>query len=920
MRKLALALAVLLVLLVVTLVVVPVFFQDRILASALETANEDSDATVSIEGVSLSLLRSFPNPDLALRGVKVVGHEPFEGVELVAVDELRVVVGLGSLLGGEAYEIRKLGLEGARFDLRVDPEGRANWDIAPSDSDDEAATPDEASSFGLDLRDLRIDDLALRYDDSQGYLAVDLDGLDHRGSGSVSGDLLTLDNHTSIASLTVRDGAVTWLKDVRVEADIPVAYNQATGRIDLEQSNLALNELRLGFAGTVEPQGDDLALDLSVQALETAFGAILSLVPGVYTADFADLQTAGALALEGKVKGVLPAEGDDLPSFDIQATVTDASFQMPDLPTAVTDIQLDLALAHPGGDPDGVRLDLNSFRMSVAGSPLAGSLKLRNPVSDPDVDASLQGRLDLAKLGQALPLDGVDYAGVLDLDVVVAGRVSDFESQRVNKVTASGRFQLQDALYRDPELPVPVKLSHMSGSLTPRSAELSVLSMTMGDSDLSGTGSLDNLVPWFFSDQPLEGQISVRSSRFDTNPWLEGEGEPEETEDTDVGSSLLAVPTDLDIGVDVLFDSVLYGDLELTDLEGSLRLSDGAARIQDLDFSMLGGRIGLNGSYVAPTDQRADVALKVDIADVEVGEIAAAFETVRRIAPVVDNAAGRFSTDFELTTTLGPDLTPDLPTLISAGLLRSRSLVMRPRFMEKLGGKLGNSRYTTLDFSKGEVGFRIENGKARIDPVTVSVGGNDATLSGNTGVLDRSLDLVLDLTVPVRAVKAQDLLIQLGAGSGGSLDLQVRVGGSYDQPTVLVGAPGLADAVRDAVSDEVKERVGEVTDALVDEARAAGDKLVAEAEKSAEQLVAAAEAQGEALKEEAKQQGEKLVQRAEGNAIAEAAAKEAAKQLRKQARSAAKKLEEQAEEKGTALVDVAKTQRERLVAEAEAGR
>jgi len=121
--------------------------------------------------------------------------------------------------------------------------------------------------------------------------------------------------------------------------------------------------------------------------------------------------------------------------------------------------------------------------------------------------------------------------------------------------------------------------------------------------------------------------------------------------------------------VDARFDEVLYGDLELTDLVGSLQLRDGAARIEDLDFSMLGGRVSLSGAYEAPTDQRADVALKVDMVEFEVGKVAAAFESLRTIAPVVENASGRFSTDFELSTTLGPDLTPDLATLLSAGLL-----------------------------------------------------------------------------------------------------------------------------------------------------------------------------------------------------------------------------------------------------------
>ncbi len=915
MRKLLVALVVVLVTLVVLLAALPMLLGDRILAQAVEVANEQVEAEVAIESAGLSLLRSFPNPTVSLEGIRVVGRGAFEGEELVSIEELRLTVGLASALGGTP-EIRQLALVEPSFLLTVNPEGQASWDIVPTD--DGPAADSEASSFSLDLRDIRIDGMDLRYDDQKGYLLADIRDLDHRGDGRISGDTYRFSNRTSIGALTVRDGAITWLKDARLEAELPVAYNAATGRVDLDASTLTINELPLGFQGSVEPVGDDLSLDLSFHVLETSFRSILSLVPGVYTDDFDEVETTGELALTGMTKGVLPAEGDDLPSFAIEAKVTDGSFRMPDLPTGVGGIGLDLYLGHPGGDPDLAQVDLRSFAMSVAGSPLTGSLKLRRPISDPDVDARAAGRVDLAKLSQALPLDGVEYSGTLDLDLAVGGRMSQFESGRIGRVKAAGDFSLRDVVYRDDELPVPVSVSAFSGTLAPAAATVRELRMTMGSSNLSGSGRLVNLVPWFFGDADLEGVVKLASSQFDTGPWLEDDDEGSGSPADPDASSLVAVPRDLDLEVQAEFDKVLYEDLELTDMVGSVRLQDGTARIQDLDFTMLGGRVSMTGAYVAPTDREADVELAVDMVDFEVGQVAAAFETVRRIAPFAERATGRFSTDFELETTLGADLSPDLPTLISAGLLSSRSLALQPSFMEQVGSKLGNDRYASIDLDKGEMGFRIQNGRARLQDVPIKVGGSKGTISGSTGVLDGSLDLVMDLKVPTRAIQASDLLGQLGDATGGKVDLQVKVGGTWDQPTIALGAPGLADAVRDVVADEVQERVDQAAGALIDEARVAGDKLVAEAEARKEQLVAAAEASGERLKEEAKAQAKKLVEKAKGKPLAEAAAKEAGKKLKQEAREAAKKLVTEAEEKGDALIDAAEQKRDDLIAAAEA--
>ena len=914
MRKLLIGLAAILVLVIVALLAVPLLFGGRILDVAVQAANKELEATVAIDSASLSLLRSFPDLSVALNGVSVTGQGTFEGQPLASIDQLRLTVGLASALRG-APELRELALERPRLSLVVNPDGQANWDVLPGD--DEQPASSESSALSLDLRDIRIDGMDLLFNDQQGYLLADIRGLDHRGDGSISGESYRFSNHTSIAALTVRDGAITWLKDVQVQAELPLTYDSGTGRVELGESTLALNELALGFAGSVTPQGDDLALDLRYHALEASFRSILSLVPGVYTQDFEDVQTAGTLSLAGTVAGLLPAQGDDLPGFALEAKVADASFRMPDLPTGVDDIQLDLYLGHPGGDPDLVQVDLRSFRMAVAGSPITGSLKLRQPVSDPDVSAAAKGRLDLAQLRRALPLEGIDYSGILDLDLAVAGRLSDFEAGRVRKVQASGSFGLQDAVYRDDDLPVPVAVSRFSGTLSPRGAEIRELAMTMGDSDLSGSGQLEDLVPWFFGDAALGGSLSLRSKHFDTNPWLEDDGDASASSDPEA-SSLVAVPRDLNLSIDAKLDRVLYEDLELTDMDGRVRLTGGAARIDELDFTMLGGRVSMSGAYVAPTDQRADVEMKVDMVDFEVGKIAGAFETLRLIAPVAERATGRFSTDFELSTTLGSDLSPDLSTLLSTGLLASRSLVLQPAFMQQVGSKLGNDEFASIDLEKGQAGFRIHNGRAQLQPFPVKVGGSKGTISGSTGVLDKSLDLVLDLAVPTRSIRATGLLEQLGAAQGGKVDVQVRVGGTFDKPTVAIGAPGLADAVRDAVTEQIQERVGAVTSALIDEARQAGDKLVAEAEQAKERLVAAAETQGERLKEEAKNQAQKLEDSAKGKPLQEAAAQEAGKLLKQEARKAAKKLVSEAEEKGDALIGAAKAKRDDLIAQAEA--
>ena len=75
----------------------------------------------------------------------------------------------------------------------------------------------------------------------------------------------------------------------------------------------------------------------------------------------------------------------------------------PDLPEKITAIAIDAAVSDGrngnGQDHGGV----NRFHFVLAGNPFDMTMKLRTPLSDPDISARAVGKIDLAKLKNALP-------------------------------------------------------------------------------------------------------------------------------------------------------------------------------------------------------------------------------------------------------------------------------------------------------------------------------------------------------------------------------------------------------------------------------------------------------------------------------------------------------------------------------------
>lgn len=922
MRRALLALAIVAGLLVVAIIAIPLLFKDRLVALLRDTLSQELGADVGLADVSLDLWSSFPNLRMVVDGLSVTNRAPFEGVKLADVARAELVIDLASVWGGGEVELRELRLEKPVFTVLVDEQGRANYEVGGAEEAapaEPAAPAEEESAFALNLRSYAIRDFALNYKDAAGGTELIIEDLDHEGTASL-GELIKLSTRTDIAALTLHDSGVDLLRRVKVGADLALEYESASGAVTIGENRVQLGGLPLAFKGRYAPVDGGADVDVSFQALETTFASLLSLVPTAYKGDLSSVAAAGTLALQGSMKGLLPDQGDELPAMDLALQVEGARFQYPDLPSAVEDIALDLKVHHPGGLPDNAEIDLNRFHFVLAGLPLDGRLRLRHPESDPDVDLELKGDVDLAKLASAIPMDGVSYTGRLNMDLNAAGRVSAFEAQQLDAVRAGGTFLLTDFVYTDASFPEAVTIERLDLKVEPSKLDMADLRVRFGQSDLRATGRVDNALAYVFTDAPLKGSLNLSSTLLDLRPWAGDEGETEGGAPAE-DSALATVPDNLDLVLDADLKRVLYDRYELNDVRGQMTVRDGAVRLDPLDFETLGGHVQLKGGYVAPTAEKADVDMAVELDDFGLGDTVAFFDTLGRIAPVAKGAGGSFSSAFTLKTTLGADSSPDLATLFSSGRLQTKGVKLSPAFLEKVSSYLGDTRFAGMDLDGSALAFLVEGGRLKLDELPLKVGGVAATLAGTTGLLDQTMDLKLAMTLPTSSIKAADALSKLGVSGAGDVDLLVKVGGTFTDPKVSFDVGKMTEALvedlKAAAVETVNAALSDAAQKLLDDAKKAGDKLVAEAATRAQQLRDEAGKAGDKLVAEADASADKLLKEAKGNPVKEAAAKEAGKKLRSEAKEKSKKLQKEADKAATKVETEAAAKREALVADAQ---
>jgi hypothetical protein len=884
------------------LLLVPMLFSGTISERVKTQLNRTLLARVDWRGAGLGFFHDFPNLTLTLDDFTIVGVNKFAGDTLAAIPRFRVVVNLASAvragLGGSGpIVVRAIELDRPRLSLKALDDSTANWNITRPDTT--RAEPAGASRpMALSLQRFDLTDANITVDDRPARLKARIVGLSQSLSGDFSQSNVRVETRAHADTATVEFAGITYLNRVRLELSVDAAADMVKKAVTLGQSGLRLNDLTVALQGSAAKAGDDLDLDLAFGAPKTDFKSILSLVPAVYAKDFASVKTTGSLALSGKVKGRYGKTA--FPSFSLRTKVDNATFRYPDLPLPARDIFLDLGISNPGGSADSTVVNLSRLHVVLGKNPVDAVLVLRTPISDPDVDARMQGTVDLADLRRTVKLENVQQlTGVIAADAAVRTRMSYLDKGQYDRVAARGTVDVRDLAVKSQAFPHPLAIAQASLALAPQRAQLKSFSGRIGSSDLRASGTLENLLGYVLRDDDLKGSATLASNTFNLDEWRSDEGE----------LSVIPVPPKIDFSLDATVGRLLYDKLVMTDARGKLRIKDRRMTLENFSLNTLGGSIGLAGYYETKdtTKPTFDMALKLQ--QIDIPSAFAQLTTVQTLAPVAKYATGRFTTDLQLKGALGQNMMPLLQGVTGDGSLQtSKVLIQDFPVLEKAAQvtKLGFLNDPTLNPISS--GFEIKGGRLHVKPFSVALAGTRMDVSGSNG-LDQSLDYELKLQVPQSLIGAGNDALQ-GLASKAGLDLKsspqvavgLKVGGTVTSPSISADLGAAAGSVATAATGAVKEAVKEKVTATVDSAKL---KAVTAAEKQAAKIRADANSLAAKVKKEGYLQADSIAAKG-GTGLGAIAANAAADRLRKETDSKSARIVREANARADSLVAQAK--------------
>ncbi len=873
----------------VVAIVTPLLLRGKIGDIVKREANAMLAARLDFEKLDISLLRNFPNASLNLKGLTLVGTDRFEGDTIVAARRITVVVNLMSLVGDEGFEVRKIILASPALHAHKLADGAVNWDVMkPSEPADTTAAEESApSSFRLSVRDFRLTDAVIRYEDDSTGMELRTAPLSLRLSGDMSAESTQLDLDLLAGGVDFTQGGVPLLHDAELALDAEIDADLAEKRFTFSRNTLRLNAIEMRLDGWVQQVGDALAMDVSAGCSEVRFKDLLSLIPAFYKHEFRSLAASGELSMELWARGQM--HGAQLPAFELKTEVHNGSFQYSSLPKAVTDINIAAKVSNAGGELDKTEVEISEFGLKMAGNSLSATGYATNLMSDPTFRATLSGRVDLGAIREVYPLEkGIDLAGRIAASMKLAGRMSDVESGRYERISASGSLVVEQLGLHVPQLP-EVFIRRAAATISPQAMTLGEFGVKVGGSDLSATGQLTGYLGYLMRGEQLAGRLYVKSDLLDLNEIraavpADAEAESAEAESADAEkpaeeaaaapAQAIVVPKNLNLSLNAELKKVLFEKMVITDIAGEMSVAGGTLSLDRLGLQLFGGKASASGRYSTAADPaHPTLSLAASIAKASFPRTFEEIEAVRQLAPIFEKASGDYSLSIDMRTTLDAAMSPDLMSLTAQGEISSENVsVEGVEVFDKLADLLKNDKLRRIEARDLKIRFSIKDGRVTTEPFDLKMGDVNVNMSGTTG-LDRTIDYTAKVTLP--------------AGVGGVLGaVNVGIGGTFTSPKITLG---VQETVEQVVSNVVSEQIDNLTGgrggllsddtqtraaALREEAQRAGEKLVEAAETQRQKLVdaaakkgalakIAAEAAGDALVDEAKKQSKALLEEAE---------------------------------------------------------
>ncbi|MGE5943509.1 MAG: AsmA-like C-terminal region-containing protein [Flavobacteriales bacterium] len=777
-----------LLVIIILLIVAPFLFQSQIQNMIKKTINKNLNAKVEFSDVSLSFFRSFPKAHVSVSDLIITNFEPFKDETFITSKNIAFSMSVKELFksGDEPIVINSISVDDMLLTLKTDKNGNNNYDIT---KEDETPTQDTSSgSFSFDIQDYKINNSALIYLNEESNMSLQITELNHEGNGIFSGDKSELDTKTE-AHISLTMDSTNYLDNNLIKLDALIGLDMPNSKYTFKDNTGYINKLPIEFKGYVQILEEGQDIDITFENPESSFKNFLAVIPETYSKNIENVETTGDFKVKGIIKGKVTEE--TIPTLDINISSNNASFKYPDLPKKVEDIVINTSIKNTTGNVDDTYVDIKALNFKIDNDVFKSSILLNNITGNMFVNAVIDGVLNLGNLTKAYPLDlDTPLSGILRANINTSFDMEAVETSAFERIKASGNMNLTNFVFTSDAMNQPLNISKLDMTFNPSTVNLNSFDAKTGKSDISAKGSIQNLIGFVMSDKTLQGNFELYSNTFVVSDFMTDDETTETKEETNTtNTETLKIPKFLDCSISAVAKTVVYDNLNLKDVTGTLLIKDQQATVKDLTSSLFNGRLAVNGNVSTKTETPT-FSFNLGANGFDISEAFKGLDLLQNLAPIAKYLQGKLNSTIALSGDLNKEFTPNLSTVsgnLLAELLGTEVNADQSPLLTKLDGALSFIDFDKLDLKDLKTSIAFNNGKVSVKPFQLKYQDITIDVSGSHG-FDKAIGYNAVFNVPAKYLGSDvnRLIGKIDNEQANNLTIPVtaNIGGTFTSPTV----------------------------------------------------------------------------------------------------------------------------------------
>ena len=782
------------------------FPKEKVKAMAIEKMSAAFDREVTIEAISVSFLGGI---GAYLENIRISNPDKFEERYFLEAKALDVKLRFWPLLKKQII-VDKLILVKPRISLRKLTDGTVNYKFGAVDSLAPAAVkeklPEESklAVSAISFQNMAVKKGRLTYiDDSSKIqiLAVDLD-LESKVETARKA-VFNSSGKFSIDSLNIVMDTVTY-PAMTVKVDYDAVYDMGEDRIQLNETGLKVNDIRLKLKAEVPRFSVLDRADLKVTSGKTAFNDLLKILPDQYKSMFDAYNINGNIELTADI--IYDEKTKDTIQYSGNLTLSEIGVMMSEYPGQ---IKLSEGTVEFKNDFASVNIP----KMTYENNPLQLTCNVSG-FDKPKVDGSAKGTFDLAAMGPFLSESGnTQLSGSMTFDIKFAGPV-----EQLGKMKLQGDLGIANAAYSAETLPEPIQSLNLEAKIDNRDINIENMAVKFPSSDFVLKGKLTDAFPYFlpgYGEKAKKPFLSfeMKSHRLDVDRLFPeaAPGEGVNLAELPLDSLPPIILPDIDGKGIVNIDTLIYLKVEFTNLNGDIDIKNRIINAANVTGKVYTGSVNGRASIDLNDFENPKYSGQYDASDVEVNDFLTRFTSLGGHLFGKVNMKGDFDASGWEPEDLIKSLTLDGSALINQAKLVNFDLInkMAQSFNFKAGGE-----ETIKDLASS---FKVENGRVIFDALTFFNNMGDWNVSGSVG-FDGSLDYSGDVLLTEKM--SSELLSQSNMISGvagmlqekesGRVRVGFKLGGTYKNPKPTLDLT----PAKDKLQDKLKDKVGDALKGL----------------------------------------------------------------------------------------------------------